>query len=307
VIDGIINIYKEQGFTSHDVVAKLRGILGQKKIGHTGTLDPLATGVLPVCLGRGTKLCGMITDKDKIYRGVIHLGVTTSTQDITGEILKEEKVDVKEETVKRAVLSFVGEYEQLPPMYSAIKVGGRKLYEIAREGREIERQKRKVAVYSIEIEKMDLPYLTIKVHCSKGTYIRTLCHDIGSLLGCGACMESLVRLAAGRFRIEESLTLDEVERLRDQGILEDYILPVDSVFLEYPGVFADEKLSRRLRNGNMFYEDDLCEEERKKIKNRKTGSKEVRVYDAENNFIGIYSYQEKEHVLRPVKMFFGGN
>ena len=199
--DGMINVCKEKGFTSHDVVAKLRGILHQKKIGHTGTLDPDATGVLPVCLGKGTKLCDMITDRDKTYRAVMMLGRTTDTQDISGQILTEKAVNVDEREVRDAAVSFVGDYMQIPPMYSAIKVDGKKLYELARAGQEVERKARHVVINALNITEIQLPYVTMEVSCSKGTYIRTLCQDIGEKLGCGACMTELVRLKVGAFDI----------------------------------------------------------------------------------------------------------
>ena len=194
MIHGVINVYKEQGFTSHDVVAKLRGIVGQKKIGHTGTLDPDAVGVLPVCLGRATKLCDMLTDKDKVYEAVMLLGVETDTQDTTGQILKSSETDeITEEQVRAAVLNFVGDYNQVPPMYSALKINGKKLYELAREGKTVERKSRKVQIHGIRILEMNLPHVRMEVDCSKGTYIRTLCHDIGEKLQVGGCMEELER------------------------------------------------------------------------------------------------------------------
>lgn len=193
MIHGIINVYKEKGFTSHDVVAKLRGIVGQKKIGHTGTLDPDATGVLPVCLGKATKLCDLLTDKNKTYEAVLLLGKTTDTQDITGEVLEEKSTEaLTEEKVREAIEGFIGDYEQIPPMYSALKVNGKKLYELAREGKVIERKARPVKILDIQILEIDLPKVRMEVSCSKGTYIRTLCHDIGEKLGCGGCMESLI-------------------------------------------------------------------------------------------------------------------
>ena len=204
--DGMINVCKEKGFTSHDVVAKLRGILHQKKIGHTGTLDPDATGVLPVCLGKGTKLCDMITDRDKTYRAVMMLGRTTDTQDISGQILTEKAVNVDEREVRDAAVSFVGDYMQIPPMYSAIKVDGKKLYELARAGQEVERKARHVVINALNITEIQLPYVTMEVSCSKGTYIRTLCQDIGEKLGCGACMTELVRLKVGAFDIAHAWT-----------------------------------------------------------------------------------------------------
>ena len=183
MFDGVINVYKEAGYTSHDVVAKMRGILKQKKIGHTGTLDPDAEGVLPVCLGKGTRLCDMLTDKTKTYQAVLLLGQETDTQDTSGEVLATCPVEVSEEQIHRAVMSFVGEYAQVPPMYSALKVNGKKLYELARAGKEVERQARQVEICSIVIDKIQLPRVTMTVSCSKGTYIRTLCFDIGRVLG----------------------------------------------------------------------------------------------------------------------------
>ena len=190
---GIIVIHKEKGFTSHDVVAKLRGILHMKKIGHTGTLDPDATGVLPVALGKGTKLVDLLTDKEKTYEAVLHLGIDTDTQDMSGTVLEERPVNVTEEEVRKVLKSFVGEQLQVPPMYSALKVNGKKLYELAREGKTVERKARPVCFYEIEPLEFHLPLVKIRVTCSKGTYIRTLCHDIGEKLGCGGCMEELLR------------------------------------------------------------------------------------------------------------------
>ena len=217
MIHGIINVYKEKGFTSHDVVAKLRGIVGQKKIGHTGTLDPDATGVLPVCLGKATKLCDLLTDKNKTYEAVLLLGKTTDTQDITGEVLEEKSTEaLTEEKVREAIEGFIGDYEQIPPMYSALKVNGKKLYELAREGKVIERKARPVKILDIQILEIDLPKVRMEVSCSKGTYIRTLCHDIGEKLGCGGCMESLIRTRVSTFRIEDAKTLDEIETLKQE-------------------------------------------------------------------------------------------
>ena len=190
MVHGILNVYKEKGYTSHDVVAKLRGIIGQKKIGHTGTLDPDAEGVLPVCLGKATRLCDLLTEKEKTYEAVLLLGRTTDTQDTTGETLAVSDTEhLTEEEVRRAVLSFQGTYPQVPPMYSALKVNGKKLYELAREGKTVERKPRMVTIYGIEILSADLPRVRMEVKCSKGTYIRTLCQDIGESLGCGGCID----------------------------------------------------------------------------------------------------------------------
>lgn len=227
---GIINVYKEPGYTSHDVVARLRGILKQKKIGHTGTLDPAAEGVLPVCLGAGTRLCDMLTDRSKTYQAVMLLGCETDTQDTTGTILAEDRegaLSLVEEQVNEAVMGFKGDYAQIPPMYSALKVDGKKLYELARAGKEVERRPRAVQILDIKVSRIELPRVWMEVTCSKGTYIRTLCHDIGRLLGCGGCMEHLTRTRVDRFSIEDSLTLGQLEQLRDQAAVESCILPVE--------------------------------------------------------------------------------
>ena len=198
--DGIINVYKEKGFTSFDVVAKMRGILGQKKVGHTGTLDPEAEGVLPVCVGKGTRLCDMLTDRDKTYEATLLLGMETDTQDTTGTVLSETDASgLTEEAVREAVLCFVGDYDQIPPMYSALKVNGRKLCDLARQGVEVERKPRPVKIYDITIRSIRLPEVVMTVSCSKGTYIRTLCHDIGERLAVGGCMKKLLRTKLIKF------------------------------------------------------------------------------------------------------------
>lgn len=250
---GIINVYKEEGYTSHDVVAVLRRLLKQKKIGHTGTLDPNARGVLPICLGIGTKASALLTDSDKAYEAVLLLGRSTDTQDIWGELTKDRSCKVaslSEEDVRRAAASFVGEGWQMPPMYSAIKQNGKKLYELAREGKVVPRPLRRVCFYEIDIVWIDMPRVCIRVSCSKGSYIRTLCHDIGELLGCGGCMESLLRIKAGPFRIEDSLSLAEIEQAVQSGAIDDRIVPVDELFLSYPSFIIPESLDIPSRNGH---------------------------------------------------------
>lgn len=297
MINGIIIVNKETGFTSHDVVAKLRGICGQKKIGHTGTLDPAAIGVLPVCLGSGTKLCDMLTDRDKEYVAELLLGVETDTQDTTGSVLRESPVTVTEEEVSRACLSFLGDYDQIPPMYSALKVDGKKLYELARAGKEVERKARRVRILELEILEMRLPVVKLRVVCSKGTYIRTLCSDIGQKLGCGGAMQSLQRTKVGRFRLEDALTLGELQQLKDSGELERVVQPVDSLFEETPALHVTAEAARLLENGNallpvQFAETVTPEPERW-----------VRVYRPDGRFAGIYAYEEQKRWYRPVKMF----
>ena len=298
MIHGVINVYKEQGFTSHDVVAKLRGIVGQKKIGHTGTLDPDAVGVLPVCLGRATKLCDMLTDKDKVYEAVMLLGVETDTQDTTGQILKSSETDeITEEQVRAAVLDFVGDYNQVPPMYSALKINGKKLYELAREGKTVERKSRKVQIHGIRILEMNLPHVRMEVDCSKGTYIRTLCHDIGEKLQVGGCMEELERTKVGRFLKEDAVTLDEVRQKMEQGEGAELFTPLDQIFAELPAVTVTDAKAWMSYNGNDLPERFLLEKE------EWTDGQEVRVYDSRKNFIGLYQYRAPKKLFHIKKMF----
>lgn len=297
MIHGIINVYKEKGFTSHDVVAKLRGIAGQRKIGHTGTLDPDAEGVLPVCLGRATKVCELLTDKDKTYQGVLLLGITTDTQDITGETLTQTATaHLTEEQVRETIQSFVGTYEQIPPMYSAVKVDGKKLYELAREGKTVERKARKVEIYSIEILRMELPEVEIEVRCSKGTYIRTLCHDIGEKLGVGGCMKSLLRTKVSIFELKDALRLSELQACKDQGRFFECVTPVDTIFPEYRKIVVrGERQLSLAYHGNIFYiKEKECE-----LKDNEY----VRVYDPDGVFIAIYRYNAKKDRFHIVTMF----
>lgn len=314
---GIINIYKEPGYTSHDVVAKLRGILKQKKIGHTGTLDPAAEGVLPVCLGKGTRLCDMLTDKTKMYRAVMLLGTNTDTQDTTGKILKNRDTKyLTEQMVQEAAESFLGMYDQIPPMYSALKVDGKKLYELAREGKEIERKARPVEIHALNIEQMELPRVTMTVTCSKGTYIRTLCYDIGEKLGCGGCMEQLTRTQVGTFYLENSLKLKQVEELRDAERLDDYIVPVELVFKDYPELVSDNEVwDKLLSNGNPFMEEHMGAKRREELALHQLADShqvaypdgtQFRIYDSGRKFIGIYEYRQSEKRWKPFKMFLGG-
>ena len=298
MINGIINVYKERGFTSFDVVAKLRGILHERKIGHTGTLDPEATGVLPICIGNATKVCELLTDKDKVYRTVMHLGITTDTQDMTGTVKEDrsrEAALLKEQTVEAAILQFVGDYEQIPPMYSALKVNGKKLCDLARAGIEVERKARTVKIFSIEIEKINLPYVTMQVHCSKGTYIRTLCNDIGEKLGCGGAMEELLRTRSGNFTLEESMALSQVEEAVADGTIGEKIVSIEDVLSMYPALTCTPEGDRLLGNGNPVPEELV-----------QGGNREekVRMYKSSGNFTGIYGWDERKQKYVPVRMFF---
>ncbi len=318
-VNGIINIYKEKGFTSHDVVAKMRGILKMKKIGHTGTLDPEAEGVLPVCLGKGTKLVELITDKDKTYEAVLKLGIVTDTQDLTGEVLKVSEVKADLPEITAVMLSFIGEYDQLPPMYSAIKVNGKKLYELARQGKEIERDTRRVVIHDIRI----LDYseseheVKVSVDCGKGTYIRTLLHDIGEALGCGGTMKSLIRTRVGSFLLKEALKLSEVEELVRSDRISEHILPVEELFRDYRKIIVEKEFDKFIHNGNVLSIDKLRNSDvgelnfklRTESDRDLTASEltkpdiRIRVYDSDQEFIGIYQYDPEENIFRPIKMF----
>lgn len=334
MMDGIINVYKEKGYTSHDVVAKLRGILRMKKIGHTGTLDPDAEGVLPVCLGKATKLCDLLTDKTKTYQAVMLLGQETDTQDTTGEVLAQYPVNAMEEEVREAVESFLGPYMQVPPMYSALKVNGKKLYELARAGKEVEREARPVEIFEIHVDSIELPRVTMTVTCSKGTYIRTLCYDIGRKLGCGGCMEHLLRTRVDRFELADSLKLSQIEELRDRGEVENHVIAVDEVFAGLPAYTAvpgdgDKlvhngnplpiELATRCEDGESSSQDRGAKQSAEhshrlssRIEEGELGKalfdpqKNIRVYDSEGRFIGVYGYEKSKRRYKPLKVFLGG-
>lgn len=309
MIHGVINVYKEKGFTSHDVVAKLRGILKQKKIGHTGTLDPDAVGVLPVCLGNATRLCDMLTDRNKEYIAELLLGVVTDTQDMTGNVQKRSEVHLEWEQIRKVIESFQGISEQIPPMYSAIKVNGRKLYELAREGKEIERKPRTIQIMEIEIQEISLPLIRMRVVCSKGTYIRTLCHDIGERLGCGGAMKSLVRSRVGEFLLKDALTLEQIEAARDQGSIGEKIISVDELFREYPACVVENRWKKLIENGNGFGKEQIGKitgpkgEEARKLPGGQNPTGQIRVYDEDGIFYGIYGWVTEKKRFEPIKMF----
>lgn len=300
MLNGVINVYKEKGYTSHDVVAKLRGILKQKKIGHTGTLDPEAEGVLPVCLGNATKLCDMLTEKRKEYIAEFLCGVVTDTQDMTGTVLSRSKTDLTEEAVRTVIMSFLGESDQIPPMYSACKVNGRRLYELAREGKEVERKARRITIYELEILGMELPKVTIRVLCSKGTYIRTLCHDIGQKLGCGAAMQSLLRTRVERFTLADARRLDEIKEFWEKDEIGRILLPVDAMFETLPAITVTPFFLTALQNGNPLYLRQI------KGKSGWMDGEQTRVYDEAGKFYGIYAFLAMKGRFQPVKMFLEG-
>lgn len=245
-MNGIIIVDKPSGKTSHDIVSMMRRIYKTRRVGHTGTLDPMATGVLPICIGNATKAADMLTAADKKYSAVLKLGVTTDTLDIEGTILEERNVNVTENDIRNTIASFEGEIEQFPPMYSAVKQNGKRLYELAREGKVVEREKRKIKIFSIDIKEIELPYIKIDVHCSKGTYIRSLCDDIGSKLGCGAIMTQLRRTETAGFAIDEAHTIDEIENLENP---EQLLIETDELFKEYNKIKLNEKQEKSILNG----------------------------------------------------------
>lgn len=250
-IIGILNIYKEKGYTSHDVVNIVRKKLNRIKTGHTGTLDPDATGVLPICLGKATKISEYIASDIKEYKATVRLGQKTTTQDTSGDIIEEKEVSVSKKEIENVVSSFLGENKQIPPMYSAIKINGKKLYELAREGKEIERKQRTIQIFNIKINKfLDEKNFEITVLCSKGTYIRTLCNDIGEKLGCGACMANLIRTRTGNFYLKNAIKLNELDEILKNDCLNKILVPIENVLESYKKIIVLENANKFLYNGN---------------------------------------------------------
>ena len=249
-MNGILLIDKEPDWTSNDVVAKLKGILHERRIGHSGTLDPMATGLLVVFVGRATRAVEFAEGHDKRYLAALRLGVSTDTQDTTGNVLRERPVNVSESELRSVLRRFTGEIMQIPPMYSAIKVNGKRLYEIARRGEEIERAARRVTIYGIDLVGRSGEDYMLDVRCSKGTYIRTLCNDIGEALGCGGCMSGLRRTGAGGFTADRAVMIGEVQRMADEGRAEELLIPTDSLFSSLPALTANVAQEKKIRCGS---------------------------------------------------------
>lgn len=301
MLNGVINVYKEKGYTSHDVVAIVRKTLNIKKVGHTGTLDPDAEGVLPVCIGQATKLADYIMAERKSYTAEITFGAETTTQDASGDIIKEYEYTFDENRLREVIDTFKGEQTQVPPMYSAIKINGKKLYEIAREGKEIERKARKITVYDIRIAEINPPNKAIiEIDCSKGTYIRSLCSDIGNKLGWGAFMSSLTRTASGKFKLNEAVKLDELKNAAERGEAEKFIIPPDYVLSGYKRVTVSEKADKYLYNGGKIYGGYL------KYDKKPSDNEIVLGYDATGRLVGIYLYkfdeEKKNYFIKPVRL-----
>ena len=284
-MNGIVIIDKPAGWTSQDVVSKLRGVLHTKRIGHGGTLDPMATGVLPVFVGRATRGVEFFENAEKTYEAVLRLGITTDTEDITGNVLEEKTVSVTREELEQALEAFRGEIQQIPPMYSALKINGQKLCDLARKGKEVERKPRTIQIYKLECLDFSGKQVHLRVRCSKGTYIRTLCKDIGESLGCGGCMESLRRTAAGSYNIEKAVPLKELVESTQPEI---FLMPVDSMFTQYPAVTLTAKQELRCRNGNSF--------------SVSLDAGTYRVYDANGEFLMLAKVEE--NVMSTTKSFF---
>ena len=248
-MNGIVIIDKPQGWTSQDVTARLRRVFNTRRIGHGGTLDPMATGVLPVFVGRATRGVEFFEHAEKTYEATLRLGLSTDTEDITGAVLETKEVSVTKEEFLSVLPRFRGTIQQIPPMYSALKVNGQKLYDLARKGKEVERQSREITIFELECLEFSGDTARLRVRCSKGTYIRTLCKDIGEALGCGGCMAALRRVAAGEYTIDEAVPL---QQLLESETPEAYLRPMDSLFLQYPAVVLTEKQTLRCKNGNSF-------------------------------------------------------
>ena len=281
-MNGVVIVNKPKGKTSHDVVGMMRKRFGTRRVGHTGTLDPLATGVLPVLIGTATKAADVLIKGDKKYRATMLLGKRTDTLDIEGAVISESEVNVTESEVRAVIESFIGESMQIPPMYSAIKQNGKKLYDLARSGVEVEREARKIHIYSIDIVDISIPKIVIDVHCSKGTYIRSLCDDIGQKLGAGAIMTDLVRTQTADFTLDKSYTIEELDALSDLSVA---VLPTDSLFMHLPAIILNEKQEKSIVNGvRMTWRDG-------------TEGQSYRLYSNDGRFLCISRIEEMKLVL----------
>ncbi len=299
MLNGVINIYKEKGYTSHDVVNIVRKKMKRIKTGHTGTLDPNAEGVLPICIGKATKISDYIQAEKKRYTANLILGIRTDTLDIDGNILTEEKASVPLPQLKEILDLFVGEIKQIPPMYSAIKIGGKKLYELARNGIEIERKERDVTIYSIDIlESISENNIKLDILCSKGTYIRSLCADIGEKLGVGAVMGDLTRTMSGDFLLSGAITLDEFSDYLDNDELDKILIPIDKA-LNFKSYSAMSSAQKYLLNGNKVSLNYIAEG------NLISEDEKILIYDCNNDLIGIYI--KEDDFIKPVTMLYSIN
>lgn len=276
-MNGVLNIFKPKGMSSFDAVRVVKKVAGTGKVGHTGTLDPEATGVLPICIGRATKIIDYIMDSEKVYEVTLKLGIRTTTYDLEGEVLEErDPSHLTEEEILNAINSFKGEYSQIPPMYSALKQNGVRLYELARKGIEVERKGRLINIHNLEDIKINNPYISMKVTCSKGTYIRSLCYDIGEKLGVFATMTQLNRAKTSVFSQEKSININELTKEN----INDYILSMEEALEKYDKIIVNKKYVKLLVNGVRVADGRFT-------KDKVINNKLYRVYDDENNFIGL--------------------
>ncbi len=302
-MDGILAVWKPEGWTSHDVVAKVRRLLKMKRIGHAGTLDPMVTGVLPLCLGRATRVVEYLQERPKAYQATIRLGIATDTEDMTGEIIERaDQIDITKEQAVDVLNRFTGTIEQIPPMFSALKVNGKRLYEIAREGKTVERKPRAVHIYNIELLHTNLdssePEFTFSVECSKGTYIRTLCVDIGRALGVPASMAHLTRTMSGGITEQSCLTLEEIEQLSEAGGIEERLLSSDSAVAHMEKVVLDDPFAARVLNGQrikLHHADG-------QIENMHDGQL-IRLYNKSMVFLGVFQIDTVKSIFKPIKVF----
>ena len=283
---GIIIIDKPDGWTSQDVAAKLRGVFRERRIGHGGTLDPMATGVLPIFVGRATRGVEFFESAEKEYIAGLRLGVVTNTQDTTGEVLEEHPVTVTRQQVEEALTGFLGKQQQLPPMYSAVKIGGKKLYELARQGKTVERKPREIELLELELLEGEGSEYRFRVRCSKGTYVRTLCHDLGAALGCGGCMSSLRRTKAGCYTMEQAVTMEQLLAMEDPTSL---LLPVESLFSDLPAVTVHENQLKAVYNGAA-------------VRMKELPDGEYRVYAPDGTFLMVGKAEQGQ--IKTVKSFF---
>ena len=296
--DGILNINKSCGPTSHDVVSRVRKLIDMRRVGHAGTLDPLATGILLVCVGRATRVVEYLMDRRKVYRARVRLGIVTNTYDAEGQVVAESKVEVGRDQVERTLEQFRGEIVQIPPMYSAVKHEGMPLYQLARQGIEVEREPRQVEVFRLDLVAWEPPKCTLEVVCSRGTYVRALAHDLGQALGCGAYLTGLVRLASGDFRLEDAVTMDQLARIAAAGDWSDVLHPIDAALTSFPALQLDEEDARRLCAGQSVSSlGQIHPVER-------VEDMMARVYKLDGTFLALATYDSTADVWRPRKVFY---
>ncbi|HCI81526.1 MAG TPA: tRNA pseudouridine(55) synthase TruB [Ktedonobacter sp.] len=289
-MDGILNIHKSVGMTSHDVVGRVRKLLKQRRVGHAGTLDPAASGVLPICVGQGTRVAEYLSESGKAYRADITFGIVTNTYDAEGDIVRQAPVTLSREDIEAVLPSFLGLQMQIPPRYSAIKIQGQPAYKRTRAGEELVLEPRPIHLYALTILDWQSPRLTLAIECSKGTYIRSLAYDLGERLGCGAYLSALVRTRSGPFELAQSSTLEQLAEATEQDTVTTLLFPSDYALQQYPAIHLDEATTARVLHGNAFYGETL------------PGTL-ARVYDDKGRFIAIATWNEQELVWQPEKVF----